>query len=183
MIFHCPDAECGQETCRKCGEPAHIPLKCNEVEKKQETQGRLKVEEAITQAKIRTCPKPGCGKKFIKSDGCNKMTCACGTLVCYICREPIAKNVGYKHFCQTPHCTHKKCKGCPLFSNADEDDKRAMREAGLQAAEDVRGQSLLSQGSDQQATARAGSEVRVDVDALLRDVPRPQPARRVALRR
>jgi len=47
-----------------------------------------------------------------------------------------------------------------------------MREAGLQAAEDVREQSLLSDGSDKQARACAGSsEVRVDVDALLRDVP------------
>lgn len=166
MIFHCPDADCAQETCRNCLEPAHIPLKCSEVEKKSETQGRLRVEEAITAAKIRTCPKPGCGKKFVKTDGCNKMTCpGCQTWSCYICRALIIQGVGYKHFCQTPHCQHKdNCKACPLYSKVEEDDLRAMREAGLQAAEEVRGQSLL---------AAVPTEVRVDVDSILKDVPAP----------
>jgi len=40
---------------------------CDEIEKASETKGRITVEEAITAAKIRKCPK--CGKGFIKSDG------------------------------------------------------------------------------------------------------------------
>jgi len=41
----------------------------------------------------RTCWK--CGKKFIKEDGCNKMKCTCGALMCYICRQPVKD---YSHF-------------------------------------------------------------------------------------
>lgn len=182
MIFHCPVAECGQETCKKCGEPAHIPVKCSEVEKKHETKGRLKVEEAISNAKIRMCPKPGCGKKFVKEGtGCNKMTCACGAFSCYVCRALILRQVSYKHFCQTPHCNHTSCGQCPLYSNVEEDDKRAMREAGIQAAEMVRGESLLSVSKTLSGVAATlPSEVRVDVDSLLKEVP---PAQGVARRR
>jgi hypothetical protein len=51
-----------------CGEASHVPFRCEEVEKdKKETSGRLTVEEAISAAKIRHCPK--CRKPFIKSDG------------------------------------------------------------------------------------------------------------------
>jgi TRIAD3 protein (E3 ubiquitin-protein ligase RNF216) len=166
MIFKCPDVDCALETCRKCLEPAHIPLKCSEVERgKSETQGRLKVEEAITAAKIRTCPKLRCGTKFVKSDGCNRMTCPkCQTWSCYVCRALIPEHIDYKHFCQTPHCRHKNCKKCVLFSKVEEDDARAMSEAGLQAAEEVRGQSLLSGDH---------VEVSVDVESIIKDgVPR-----------
>jgi TRIAD3 protein (E3 ubiquitin-protein ligase RNF216) len=99
-----------------------------------EAKGRLTVEEAITQAKIRRCPNPRCKQPFVKSDGCNKVACACGTLVCYVCRKAIKS---YSHFCQTPHCTHAECNNCPLWTKAEEDDARAMREAGLQAASQV----------------------------------------------
>ena len=88
--------------------------------------------------------------------------------MCYVCRAMIDKRVGYKHFCQKPHCQHQSCNGCPLYSNAEEDDKRAMREAGLQAAEEVRGESLITDGDAQNRV-----EVRVDVDSLLKDVVRP----------
>lgn len=139
-IFPCPS--CGYESCRECGEAAHIPLKCSEVEKEEQKKGRLTVEEAITAAKIRKCPK--CGKGFIKSDGCNKVRCGCGIHVCYVCR--IAIN-NYNHFCQTPHCEHKKCKKCPLYTKSEEDDERAMKEAGLKAAKsqdvDVDVESIL----------------------------------------
>ena len=53
---------------------------CDEVEKEVETKGRISVEEAISQAKIRHCP--NCKKAFLKESGCNKMTCACGTKSC-----------------------------------------------------------------------------------------------------
>eukprot|EP00953_Heterococcus_sp_UTEX-ZZ885_P021512 11990-Heterococcus_DN1.PRE.2 len=36
-VFVCPNSDCGAETCRHCGEEAHVPLKCSEVEKKAET--------------------------------------------------------------------------------------------------------------------------------------------------
>lgn len=159
MIFRCPVGECGHESCRKCGEEPHIPLKCSEVEKKNETKGRVRVEEAITEAKIRKCP--NCRKKIVKDSGCNKMTCACGTNFCYICRAKIDKKVGYNHFCQRPHCSHKSCGRCLLYTNAEQDDEQCMREAGLRAAEEVRGDSLLGDNADD------SKEVNVNVDKIL----------------
>ncbi|KAL7461813.1 hypothetical protein ACHAXS_002217 [Conticribra weissflogii] len=153
VVFHCP--QCDYKSCRYCAEEAHPGIRCDQVETKDETDGRKIVEEAMTKAKIRTCPKPGCGTKFCKSDGCNKMTCPkCRTLICYICRNEIPKTVAYGHFCQTPHCPHGSCKKCPLYTKDEEDDKRAVREAGLSAAKTVKGKK---------------EQVNVDVDSLLKD--------------
>ena len=91
--------DCQYESCRKCGKESHIPLRCDEVEKqKRADEGRLKVEEAISAAKIRHCPK--CKTGFVKSDGCNKMACPCGVMLCYICREVLDMTNPYGHFCQ-----------------------------------------------------------------------------------
>jgi hypothetical protein len=95
---------------------------------------------------------------FIKSDGCNKMTCSCRTLLCYICRKEITKSEGYKHFCQTPHCKHKEgCNKCQLYSNADEDDERAMREAGISAA----------QRYQEKVQSETNANVQIDVETIL----------------
>jgi E3 ubiquitin-protein ligase RNF216 len=56
-VFACPQAGCGAQTCVECGEESHVPLRCAEVESQKQTGGRLTVEEAMTEAKIRTCPK------------------------------------------------------------------------------------------------------------------------------
>ena len=32
IVLHC--LNCSKETCKLCGEQSHIPLRCNEVEKK-----------------------------------------------------------------------------------------------------------------------------------------------------
>ena len=55
--------------------------------------------------------------------------------MCYLCRANIPQqgNAGYTHFCQTPHCQHKGCGKCPLFTDPIEDDRRAMLEAGKAA--------------------------------------------------
>lgn len=151
MIFQCPVEDCQFESCRKCGKETHIPLRCDEVAtQKRQDDGRLKVEEAITAAKIRNCPK--CNTSFLKSDGCNKMTCPCGVRMCYICQEEVDKKDPYAHFCQKPHCDHKRCKKCTLYSNAEEDDIRAMREAGVGAAEAYRNEA----------------DVQIDVETILK---------------
>jgi len=134
-VFNC--VQCGFESCRSCGEEAHIPFKCSEIEKKNETSARLSVEEAMTKARVRFCPK-GCKQPFFKVEGCNKMTCpTCKTFICYICRAEIPKSLGYGHFCQKPHCNHSSCQKCVLYSNSEQDDLQAAKEAGLNAIKEL----------------------------------------------
>jgi TRIAD3 protein (E3 ubiquitin-protein ligase RNF216) len=63
--FHCP--RCNFKSCRECGEEAHPGIRCDEVETKNETSGRNKVEEAMTNAVVRKCPRPMCRKPFMKT--------------------------------------------------------------------------------------------------------------------
>jgi TRIAD3 protein (E3 ubiquitin-protein ligase RNF216) len=127
-VFSCPVESCQFVSCRYCGEVSHIPLPCEQA--KKQTKGRLTVEEAMSAAIIRKCP--NCKQEFVKfAGGCNKVRCGCGTEVCYLCRKAIR---GYEHFCRTPLCTHARCGKCRLFTNNDEDDARARREAGRAAA-------------------------------------------------
>ena len=165
-IFHCPVASCGFESCRKCGEEAHIPLRCEEVEKKDETSARLRVEEAMTKARVRHCPN-GCKQPFYKVEGCNKMTCpTCKSFICYICRQLIPNSVGYNHFCQRPHCKHDSCGKCTLYSNAEEDDIRATKEAGLKAIQLIQQEELNKQ---EQGTVTTGdrSTARLNIEELV----------------
>ncbi|GMI05153.1 hypothetical protein TrLO_g2270 [Triparma laevis f. longispina] len=165
-VFRCPAVGCGYESCRECGEPPHFPLKCSEVEKTSHAESRKKIEEAMTQARVRECP--DCGKRFFKTEGCNKMSCSCGGLSCYCCREKLERTVGYKHFCQVSNCDHSTCGRCPLFSDSVEDDRRAMREAGLKAM--AENESELLRGAKKDIAN--GEEVKsVDVDTLLESKP------------
>lgn len=175
-IFECPVEHCQFSSCRKCGKASHIPLRCEEVvQKNRQDEGRLKVEEALSAAKMRTCPK--CKKKFIKLDGCNKMTCACGMKMCYVCRKPLDKikvNV-YSHFCQVPHCDHSSCGKCKLYTNDEEDDAQAMREAGTAAKQAF---EAKIQEEDGQEGREAVTNLNLDVDEMMQDPSRPQRKRK-----
>jgi hypothetical protein len=82
----------------------------------------------------RECPK--CKYKFVKTDGCNKMTCRCGAKICYICRVIIDD---YTHFDQTPH--HRggvPANGrCPLYSNNNELHVQNVIAAGEKAKQEL----------------------------------------------
>lgn len=52
-IFYCLNPECMKETCRLCKEPAHVPLRCEEVEKKDEVDMRTYIENKMTEALLR----------------------------------------------------------------------------------------------------------------------------------
>lgn len=100
-VFRCLNPECMKETCRLCKEPNHIPLRCDEVEKGLELEMRKFIEEHVSEAMIRKCPR--CTQRFYKVEGCNKMTCSsCGLFICYVCRETIN---GYDHFTNNEKCT------------------------------------------------------------------------------
>jgi hypothetical protein len=135
ILFECPVKDCLFISCKRCGREPHIPLRCEEVkQKKRQDEGRLKIEEALSAAKMRECPK--CKKKFIKEHGCNKvflknidnwmgaqfcftilnlsplpqMVCPCGLKLCYICRSPLDNKNPYNHFCQV--CCRFKIIAC-----------------------------------------------------------------------
>ncbi|KAL3872806.1 hypothetical protein ACJMK2_036006 [Sinanodonta woodiana] len=100
-VFCCQNVDCLKESCRLCKEPNHIPFHCDEIEKQGETSMRAYIEARSTEAMLRTCPK--CKKNFYKESGCNKMTCVCGTTMCYVCRK---SNIGYGHFCKKYFIIH-----------------------------------------------------------------------------
>ncbi|EPQ53809.1 hypothetical protein GLOTRDRAFT_78895 [Gloeophyllum trabeum ATCC 11539] len=103
-LFRCENKECGAVTCRFCKKDDHLPKSCKEVEDDKKIDARHAVEEAMTKALMRNCPK--CQKAFIKEYGCNKMTCPyCRTLSCYICRQIIT---GYEHFAHPPPYTGRQ---------------------------------------------------------------------------
>ncbi|KAK3261239.1 hypothetical protein CYMTET_29845 [Cymbomonas tetramitiformis] len=92
-VLQCGSPECGRESCLLCRKPAHVPLRCDEVEDDLEVRMRTFVEERMTDGLLRKCHK--CSKPFYKIEGCNHMTCPCGEHSCYVCGK--ALDVG--------HCT------------------------------------------------------------------------------
>ncbi|KAJ3514201.1 hypothetical protein NMY22_g14821 [Coprinellus aureogranulatus] len=129
-VFRCGNKEngCGVATCRRCKKKDHSPHRC-------QLDARLLVEEAMSKALVRNCPK--CSKAFIKEQGCNKMKCpSCKTLSCYVCRKVIT---GYQHFAQQD--AHGRLRPgqrgkCPLFDVEDLEElhRREVAEAQRRAA-------------------------------------------------
>lgn len=101
-----------KESCRECKEPSHVPLRCDEVEKANDVKMRTYIEDRMTEALLRKCYK--CGMKFIKADGCNKMTCTCGALMCYVCGAAVKD---YTHFNGQGG---DKYHLCPLYSDTNQ---------------------------------------------------------------
>uniref|UniRef100_A0A0A9W441 RING-type domain-containing protein n=1 Tax=Lygus hesperus TaxID=30085 RepID=A0A0A9W441_LYGHE len=91
IIFKCP--KCDFELCRLCNRESHVPRKCGEsVEEDNEKQHRKKNEEFLTTKVLRRCG--GCKKPYVKTSGCDKVTCSCGTNNCYRCG---ASGIDYPH--------------------------------------------------------------------------------------
>ncbi|KAI5806741.1 hypothetical protein DFH27DRAFT_479993 [Peziza echinospora] len=130
--FRCGNQECGEVSCRHCQLKTHIPRSCEEVAKENKLSIRHQVEEAMTEALVRTCTK--CSNKFIKEYGCNKMTCSrCHTLHCYVCGQAIK---GYGHF-NDPSRGGKAENTCPLFDNTDERHNDDVQKAALAAIDKI----------------------------------------------
>lgn len=107
--------ECFKDTCLECNQIDHPGKLCYSlgnivISKRQE------IEEKMTNALIVKCAK--CSKSIFKNEGCNKITCVCGTLNCYVCKKLISKQEGYNHFCSDHNCVKKnggKCDKCHLW--------------------------------------------------------------------
>lgn len=64
--------------------------------KKREDEEFVRVIDiAMTNARIRHCPK--CGKGIIKEEGCNRISCHCKANFCYCCEKDIT-DITYGHF-------------------------------------------------------------------------------------
>jgi hypothetical protein len=108
--FHCQSSTCNVTSCRKCKENTHILDSCEENQRKRSKETALghrrTKEEAMSKALIRHCNK--CKQPFIKSDGCNKMTCSsCKNLQCYLCGINVTAD--YAHF-------NAPGSKCPVYS-------------------------------------------------------------------
>ena len=133
--FHCRNPECSRASCLKCHKAWHDPHTCHEP---LLISLRTTVEAARTAAIKRTCPR--CGMSFVKSSGCNKLTCVCGYSMCYLCRSalgapsslenprarrPLSDVQGYRHFCDHfriyPGKPCTECDKCDLYKSEDED--------------------------------------------------------------
>ncbi|KAJ5770830.1 uncharacterized protein N7511_002881 [Penicillium nucicola] len=91
--FTCANPSCLRLSCMTCQKPWRDPHVCHEP---LLLDLRATVEAARTAAVKRTCPR--CCLSFVKSSGCNKLTCVCGYSMCYLCRKalgpPIRQSTG-----------------------------------------------------------------------------------------
>uniref|UniRef100_A0A8C8DMY4 Ring finger protein 216 n=1 Tax=Oryzias sinensis TaxID=183150 RepID=A0A8C8DMY4_9TELE len=127
-LFSCPNPRCRKESCRKCHVlwKQHKGKTCEQVLERDEIRMRVLFEERMTAARVRKCVK--CGTGLVKSEGCNRMSCRCGSFMCYLCREPIT---GYNHFCQharSPGAPCRHCHKCSLWTDPTQDDERIIQE-------------------------------------------------------
>ncbi|KAI9031991.1 hypothetical protein DFJ74DRAFT_592509, partial [Hyaloraphidium curvatum] len=136
-LFHCLNPACSVVSCRLCRKPNHLPKRCGEEERDRALNVQHTVEEAMTEALVRSCP--NCpGSRFFKVDGCNKMTCpTCRATICYVCRQVIP---GYQHFSHgadgKPNPDSKN--RCPLWDDTVRGDALAVNEAAQRALEEAK---------------------------------------------
>lgn len=130
--FRCDNPNCEKISCRLCRLESHLPLTCEESKKENGISERHVIEEARTQALLRTCPK--CDVKILKEDGCNKVVCTCGGMLCDYCGKDISE-VGYVHFDGGTGPTGKKC---PTYDNFRVRRNKEVEKAEAEALEKIR---------------------------------------------
>ncbi|MCJ1476761.1 hypothetical protein MMC13_005430 [Lambiella insularis] len=138
--FRCKMPDCEIISCRVCKAKTHLPLSCAEYKKEQGVSERHILEEAMTNALVRPCPK--CGVPILKDGGCNKMVCSkCRTFVCDYCGKDISKE-GYSHFDNgvfDPASGRKK--KCPTQDDTFGRNQKRVEEAQKEAMEKVRAEN------------------------------------------
>ena len=132
--LRCQAPECGIVSCRLCKQKSHVPLTCREYKREQGFDERHKIEEEMTKALLRMCPK--CKIPIYKDGGCNKITCSrCMSYICDVCGKDISKE-GYKHFVRG---------GC---SQVDESSGARRAAQRIQAAEESTRLKVLAANPD-----------------------------------
>lgn len=135
--FLCRSPSCALPSCLSCGKVWCDPHICYE---SAALSLRTTIECARTGALKRTCPE--CKLGFIKESGCNKLTCRCGYIMCYICRQALGRFSGgkaYNHFCQHFRPDGGKCRECTRCDMYQSDDEETLiRRAGENAEREWR---------------------------------------------
>ena len=137
--FVCANPDCAEISCRLCRHKSHIPMSCEESKKENGVSQRREIEEARTEALLRTCKK--CGVRILKEDGCNKIICTtCYSVICDFCGEDISK-AKYEHF-DGGFRGHGDGKGkCPLYDTSIQRKEEQIENAGKAAMEKVRNEN------------------------------------------
>ncbi|KAK4693198.1 hypothetical protein P7C71_g4153, partial [Lecanoromycetidae sp. Uapishka_2] len=138
--FRCHNPECAEVSCRLCKLKSHIPLTCEESKKENGVSERRVIEEARTEALIRTCGK--CKVRILKEDGCNKVICtSCYAVLCDYCGKDITK-VMYNHFDgqgrAPPGLITSQGGKCPLYDESSRRKDQQVEEAEKDAMSKVR---------------------------------------------
>ncbi|MCJ1394416.1 hypothetical protein MMC18_007294 [Xylographa bjoerkii] len=137
--FRCEMPECERVSCRLCRADSHLPITCMEYKKEQGVSERHILEEAMTNAIIRTCPK--CGVPIFKDGGCNKMVCSkCRAFVCDYCGKDISKE-SYGHFDNGAGANSSAKKKCPTQDNTVARNAGRIAEAEKEAMAKVRAEN------------------------------------------
>jgi hypothetical protein len=136
LRFRCQNPDCERASCLRCNKEWFDIHVCNE---SALVALRTQVEQAMSMAIKRVCPR--CNTSFVKTEGCNKLTCPCGYKMCYVCRKDIGgtgdgPDVGYRHFCEhfrpdgdPKPCT--ECKKCNLWES--ENTSEVLEQAKVEA--------------------------------------------------
>lgn len=159
LKFVCQNSECARASCISCCKAwtdIHI---CHE---SSLLALRTQVELAMSLAIKRTCPR--CQMSFVKSSGCNKLTCVCGYQMCYVCRKDIGSGEGYRHFCE--HFRPNGGRGCTECSKCDlyrcEDDEVVVKKAKEEAEKQWMEKEGTNLGGDEKVRKALENEWKKD---------------------
>lgn len=136
LRFKCQSPTCGKSSCLSCGKAWVDIHVCHE---SSLVALRTQVEQAMSMAVKRVCPK--CNASFVKTAGCNKMTCQCGYKMCYVCRRDIGgkegEDAGYQHFCQhfRPQGDGSPCQSCNKCNLWQKEDTEAVLQKAKEEVE------------------------------------------------
>jgi hypothetical protein len=130
--FSCASPSCGRASCLTCGKAWVDVHVCHE---SRLVALRTQVEQAMSMAVKRVCPR--CHTSFVKTAGCNKLTCPCGYRMCYVCRRDIGTE-GYRHFCEhfRPEGDGRSCTQCDRCNLWQAEDTEAVLAAARREAEE-----------------------------------------------
>ena len=104
---------CDVAACIPCAVAWHDHLTCQQYQhwRKENAQGDSALQELAQREGWKDCPR--CKLYIERSEGCNHLTCTCGTHFCYLCGVVLDSADPHRHFNETP---------CLLFPIPDEHD-------------------------------------------------------------